>query len=158
MTAQSIPPERGPGFSPDLNPSEVPGVVPSSIPGIVPAVGPDGTVGSPDITVDGPAGLTQGEAEDVTETIARAVLGHPGVVRLDGGRFGEFISPLPGRRVVGVRVGTAEEGVELGVVLRLGQPIPVVAQDLREIVRDVLGPVPVDVSVVDVITGAVGGP
>jgi hypothetical protein len=109
---------------------------------------------------DGSAGAEAAGAatEDFSETIARALLAHPSVVRLDGGRFGEVISPLPGRRVVGVRAGVEGAGVEVAVVLALGEPIPVVVDRLRALVHGVAGRVPVDIDVVDVVTEPLGGP
>jgi len=104
----------------------------------------------------GPAperGGLSGPDEHIAETIARLVLAHPAVVRLDGGRFGEITSLLPGRRVVGVRAGIPGTGTEVGVVLRLGPPIPDVVAQLRELVRGLTGPVPVDITVADLVDG-----
>ncbi|MFC7613918.1 hypothetical protein ACFQV2_10525 [Actinokineospora soli] len=85
---------------------------------------------------------------DLADRLGAAVLAHPGVVRLDGGPFGTVATALPGRRVVGVAVGA--RGVEVAVVLRADRPVPPVVAELRELVRGVAGPVPVDVHVSDV--------
>jgi hypothetical protein len=96
----------------------------------------------------------QGRLEDLAETIARALVAHPAVVRLDAGHFGDVATALPGRRVVGVRTGPPGGAVEVGVVLWLMAPIPALVGQLRLLVRELTGPVPVDVQVVDVLTDA----
>jgi hypothetical protein len=86
--------------------------------------------------------------------VAAAVLAHSAVARLDGGPFGTVASYLPGRRrVVGVRMG---DTVEIGVVVRLGRPLPELADELAAAVRGVLGPVPVEVTFSDVVPAATG--
>lgn len=84
--------------------------------------------------------------------VAAAVLAHPAVARLDGGPFGTVASHLPGRRrILGVRIGIADEPVEVAVVARLGTPLPQLAEELGLAVRSVLGPVGVEVTVSDVV-------
>ncbi|WP_367130491.1 hypothetical protein [Saccharothrix sp. HUAS TT1] len=78
----------------------------------------------------------------MSEDVEAAVLAHPDVTRLDGA----IASYLPGRRVVGVRVGAR---VEVAVVLRPDRPIGEVVPELRAEVARVAGPVPVDVVVAD---------
>jgi uncharacterized alkaline shock family protein YloU len=90
--------------------------------------------------------------EKLAEAIAAEVRAHPAVVRLDGGALGVVATHLPGKRVVGVRVGEPDEPVEIAVVLRLGSPIPQVVADLRERVLGLAGHVAVDVEVTDVVT------
>ena len=97
-------------------------------------------------------GAATDAATDAAATVAAAVLAHPAVVRLDGGPFGTVASHLPGRRVVGVRLGGAGEPVEVGVVVRLGPPLPQLADELGAVVRGVLGPVPVEVTFADVVS------
>jgi hypothetical protein len=95
-----------------------------------------------------------GAGPDVADEVAAAVRAHPAVVRLDGGRYGEIVSLLPGRSVLGVRTGIGPGGgVEVGVVLRFGPPIPDVVAQLRSLVREVTGPVPVDIAVADLVDG-----
>ena len=84
--------------------------------------------------------------------LAAAVLAHPGVESLDGGPFGTVASYLVGERVVGVRIGTGGEPVELAVVARLGTPLPRLAQELGAVVRGLLGPVAVEITFSDVVT------
>jgi hypothetical protein len=98
---------------------------------------------------------------DRAAEVAAAVLAHPAVARLDGGPFGTVASHLPGRRrLLGVRVGVGDEPVELAVVVRLGTPLPQLADELGAVVRGLLGPVPVEVTFSDVVSapGARGAP
>lgn len=89
---------------------------------------------------------------DDASRVAEAVLAHPAVARLDGGPFGTVASLLPGRRVVGVRIGIGDEPVELAVVARFGIPLPLLAGELGAVVRGLLGPVAVDVTFSDVVS------
>lgn len=92
-----------------------------------------------------------GTADEIARRIAAAVLAHPAVARLDGGPFGTVASHLPGRRrILGVRVGVGDEPVEIAVVALLGTPLPRLADELGAIVRALLGPVEVEVTVSDV--------
>lgn len=92
-------------------------------------------------------------AADLAAEVAAAVLAHPAVARLDGGPFGTVASYLPGgRRLHGVRIGAGDEPVELAVVVRLGTPLPQLADELGGVVRGLLGPVPVDVTFADVVS------
>lgn len=90
-------------------------------------------------------------AAEVADQVAAAVLAHPAVAGLHGGSFGTTATHLPGRRVVGVRLGDAQDAVEVGVVLRLGEPLPDVVDQLRRRVAAVVGEVPVDVVVCAVV-------
>ncbi|WP_338595358.1 hypothetical protein [Saccharopolyspora sp. SCSIO 74807] len=92
------------------------------------------------------------EPPQIAERVAAAVRAHPAVAELHGGPFGTIASHLPGRRVTGVRAGSAGEPVEVGVVLRLIDPLPGIVAQLRELVAEVTGPAPVDITVVDVRT------
>ncbi|GAA3092463.1 hypothetical protein GCM10010464_65110 [Pseudonocardia yunnanensis] len=92
--------------------------------------------------------------------LAAAVLAHPGVESLDGGPFGTVASYLVGERVVGVRIGTGGEPVELAVVARLGAPatpLPRLAEELGAVVRGLLGPVAVEITFSDVVTASSTG-
>ncbi|ASR34547.1 hypothetical protein BAY61_05575 [Prauserella marina] len=86
----------------------------------------------------------------LADAIAEALGTHPSVVSLDGGEHGGLATYLPRRKVVGVRVTGEGEPVGIGVVLRLGEPFPAVADQLRELVRDIAGDVRVDVTIADV--------
>ncbi|MEN3263838.1 hypothetical protein [Pseudonocardia sp.] len=89
--------------------------------------------------------------------LATAVLAHPGVASLDGGPFGTIASYLVGGRILGVRIGMAGEPVELAVVARLGIPLPRLAEELGAVVRELLGPVAVDVTFCDVVAAPTTG-
>jgi hypothetical protein len=54
--------------------------------------------------------------------------------------------------VLGVRIGVGDEPVELAVVVRLGTPLPQLAEELAGLVRGLLGPVPVEVTFADVVS------
>jgi hypothetical protein len=85
------------------------------------------------------------------EAVAAAVLAHPAVLRLDGGAWGTVASYLPGRRLLGVRVGEPGEPVEIAVVVRFGTPLPELAEELAGVVRERIGAaVPVEVLFADV--------
>lgn len=90
-------------------------------------------------------------SSELAERIADVVLAHPAVSALDAGRFGAVASYLPGRRVDGVRITQDGSAVEVSVALVFGQPIPAVAEALRSAVRELVGDVAVDVTIVDLI-------
>lgn len=98
---------------------------------------------------------TSADPPMLAERVAAAVGAHPSVVRLHGGAYGDLATHLPGRRLVGVRLGAAGEPVELGVVLLLDRPIPGVVRSLRRLVSGLCGGAPVDVVVGDVIVPGV---
>lgn len=87
----------------------------------------------------------------LAEAVAAAVRAHPAVADLDGGPFGAVASYLPGRRVVGVRVGEPSEPVAVSVVARLGTPLPQLAAELSRVVTAITGPRVIDVTINDVI-------
>jgi hypothetical protein len=93
-------------------------------------------------------------AVPLAEQIASVVTAHPDVAGLHGGVFGVVATYLPGRRLIGVRVGAGDETVELGVVLRLDRPIPGVVRDLRRAVSGLCGGAAVDITVADVAVPA----
>jgi len=95
------------------------------------------------------AGLGQ-----LADAVAAAVRAHPAVADLDGGPFGAIASYLPGRRVVGVRLGEPGEPVEVSVVARLGIPLPQLATELRRVITAITGPREINLTINDVITGA----
>lgn len=88
--------------------------------------------------------------EVLASALARVVTAHPAVVRLDGGMFGAVATYLPGRRLLGVRVGEPGEPVEIAVVVRADRPIPQTVDELRTAVA-AIHPGPVDVTVSDVV-------
>jgi hypothetical protein len=81
------------------------------------------------------------------DAVAAAVQGCPGVSGLDGGRFGEVASYLPGRRVAGVVVS----GGRVTVQVRSRWAVP--AADLLSQITAVLAPITgrrVDVVIADI--------
>src|ERR1039457_4015118 len=68
------------------------------------------------------------------DAVAAAVLGCAGVAGLDGGRFGEVASYLPGRKVPGVVVSGGR--VRVQIRSRWAVPVP----DLAALVTAVLAP------------------
>jgi hypothetical protein len=95
----------------------------------------------------------QRDTGQLADAIAAAVRAHPAVADLDGGPFGAIACYLPGRRVVGVRVGEPGEPVEVSVVARLGTPLPQLATELRRLITAVTGSRVIDLTINDVITG-----
>ncbi len=89
---------------------------------------------------------------ELAERVAAVVAAHPAVARLDGGMFGAVATYLPGRRLVGVRIGRQDEPVELAVVLHLDRPFPEVVVALRREVAALCGGAAVDITVADVKT------
>ncbi|GAY10541.1 hypothetical protein [Pseudonocardia sp. N23] len=104
-----------------------------------------------------PAGRAAASPDDMfVETVAALVAAHPAVARLDGGRFGDVATYLPGRRrLVGVRVGEPGEPVEIAVVVLGDRPIPQAVAEIRSAVA-ALRPGPVDVTVSDIAVGPLG--
>ena len=131
----SAPPRTAP---PETAPQETvpPGTVPPKTG--APATGPSEPQAAP---TDDPAALA--------ERVAAAVTAHPSVARLHGGPFGVIATYLPGRRLVGVRIGVGAEPVELGVVLHVDRPIPQVVPVLRRQVSRLCGGAAVDITVGD---------
>jgi hypothetical protein len=89
------------------------------------------------------------DPDALAERVAAAVTAHPSVARLHGGPFGVIATHLPGRRLVGVRIGVGAEPVELGVVLHVDRPIPQVVPVLRREVSRLCGGAAVDITVAD---------
>jgi hypothetical protein len=81
------------------------------------------------------------------DAVALAVLQCPAVSGLDGGRFGEVASYLPGRRVAGVTAGGGRVTVQ--VRSRWGIPAAVLAGQVTAAVARVTGH-PADVVIADI--------
>ena len=94
--------------------------------------------------------------EALAERVAAAVAAHPAVAGLHGGEFGVVATYLPGRRVIGVRIGEGDEPVEVAVVIHFGHRIPDVVRALRSEVSALCDGAPVDIYVADV-ADPVGG-
>lgn len=95
------------------------------------------------------------DSDVLAERVAATVTAHPAIARLDGGVFGSVATYLPGRRLVGVRIGRGAEPVELGVVVRLSSRIPDVVAELRRDVSALCGGAAVDITVADVDVPAI---
>ncbi|GAB3280563.1 hypothetical protein [Parasphingorhabdus pacifica] len=95
---------------------------------------------------------SENRTADAATRLAATVRSHPSVTELHGGRLGVIATPLPGRKIVGVRIGADAEATEIGVALRLDRPLPEVVGELRVRAREVLGAVPVNITVADVST------
>lgn len=91
---------------------------------------------------------TPGEiAQAITESITRFA----DVVELSSGAFGTLSTAVPGGRIRGVVV--RDDYVEVGVVVRYGRPLPVIAAEIRRGLATVSGGRAVHVSVEDVVAG-----
>ena len=82
------------------------------------------------------------------DAVTAAVLSCAGVARLDGGRFGEVASYLPGRTVPGVVVGDGR--VRVQVRAQWGIPVPELAALIRTVLMPLTGLRPVDVVIADI--------
>ena len=82
------------------------------------------------------------------DAVAAAVEGCTGVSALDGGRFGEAATYLPGRTVAGVVVGDGRVAVQ--VRSRWGVPAPELAALIAAVVAPLTGYRPVDVVIADI--------
>ena len=81
------------------------------------------------------------------EQVEAVVLALPGVVRLDGGRFGGLGTYLPGRRVTGIRID--DEGTEVHIVVDGSEPVRATAGRVQRAVS-AIAPMPVNVHVEDI--------
>lgn len=97
---------------------------------------------------------TTADPDALAELVAAAVTAHPAVARLHGGYFGAVATYLPGRRLLGVRLGRGDEPVEVAVVLHLGGPIPHIVRELRSEVSTLCGGAAVDITVADLAVPA----
>jgi hypothetical protein len=88
---------------------------------------------------------------ELAERVAAAVAAHPAVAGLHGGIYGSVTSYLPGRKLLGVRIGVGDEPVEVAVVLRSDRPIPETVRSLREEVSRICGGAVVDITVADIV-------
>ena len=94
-----------------------------------------------------PPGPTVPEAAVIdgvnVDDVAAAVLGCAGVAGLDGGRFGEVTSYLPGRKVRGVVISSGRVTVQIRS--RWGVPAPDLAARITTVLAPLTGRRPVDV-------------
>ena len=82
------------------------------------------------------------------DAVAAAVLGCAGVAGLDGGRFGEVASYLPGRKVRGVVVSGGR--VRVQIRSRWAVPAPGLAALITAVLAPLTGRRPVDVVIADI--------
>ncbi|WP_329085247.1 MULTISPECIES: hypothetical protein [unclassified Streptosporangium] len=85
------------------------------------------------------------EAASLAHRIADVVLRCPDVADLSGGPFGTVATYLPGERLPGVAL--RENEVEVSVVVRLGRPLPEIADEVRTAVAPMVGDRPVNVHI-----------
>jgi hypothetical protein len=85
------------------------------------------------------------------DAVAAAVLSCAGVAGLDGGRYGEVTSYLPGRKVPGVVVSDGR--VRVQIRSRWGVPAPGLAARITAVLAPLSGRRPVDVMI-----AAIDGP
>lgn len=76
------------------------------------------------------------EPAEIAARVVAAVAAVPGVSRLHGGAIGDLATYLPGNRLVGIRID-GDGPVELGVVVRMGHPIPQVVEQVRHAITAV---------------------
>lgn len=82
------------------------------------------------------------------DAVAAAVRGCPAVHDLDGGRLGGVATYLPGRRVPGIRI--ADDRIEVHVRGVWGQPVGVIAEQIRGVLATLNGGRIIDVVLADV--------
>jgi len=82
------------------------------------------------------------------DAVAAAVQACPDVSGLDGGKFGEVASYLPGRKVPGVVIGDGR--VKVQVRSRWGVPAPYLAAMITAVVAPLTRGRPVDVVIGDI--------
>jgi hypothetical protein len=95
---------------------------------------------------------------ELARQVAAVVAANPAVARLDGGVFGAVATYLPGRRLVGVRIGQGDEPVEVAVVLYADHPFPEIVRGIRRDVATLCGGAAVDITVSDVVLRGDTGP
>ena len=95
----------------------------------------------------GPAEPTLVDGVDV-DAVAAAVRGCPAVDDLDSGRLGGVATYLPGRRVPGIRID--DDRIEVHVRSVWGQPVSVVADQIRSVLATLNGGRIIDVVLTDV--------
>ncbi|GAA3005341.1 hypothetical protein [Streptosporangium longisporum] len=77
--------------------------------------------------------------------MADAVRRCPDVVDLSGGPFGTVATYMPGEMMPGVAL--REDEVEVSIVVRLGRPLPEIAEEVRAAVASMAGDRPVNVHI-----------
>ncbi|HEY0165570.1 MAG TPA: hypothetical protein VGB75_00880 [Jatrophihabitans sp.] len=82
------------------------------------------------------------------DAVAAAVRGCPAVDDLDGGRLGSVATYLPGRRVPGIRI--EDNRIEVHVRGVWGQPVGLIAQQIRGVLATLSGGRVIDVVLTDV--------
>ncbi|WP_326644013.1 hypothetical protein [Streptosporangium sp. NBC_01755] len=88
-----------------------------------------------------PARQESGLAHGIADAVRRC----PDVVDLSGGPFGTVATYLPGERISGVALH--EDGIEVSVVVKLGRPLPEIADEIRAAVVPMADDRPVNVHI-----------
>nr|WP_296780117.1 hypothetical protein [Rhodococcus sp. (in: high G+C Gram-positive bacteria)] len=97
--------------------------------------------------------MTDDAYADLADDVAAATLSVSGVAALHGGEFGEIATYLPGRKVLGVRIDA--ERCDVHISARYPSDVNGVARGVHASVSPLV-PVPVSVTVEDVIAGDTG--
>ncbi|GAA1070611.1 hypothetical protein [Nocardiopsis composta] len=97
--------------------------------------------------------MSGAEVIETARRVAERVAALPDVVELSAGPYGTIATLGAGVRVKGVAV--RDSGIEIGVVVRYGRPLPDIAEEVRGAAAAEAGPGDVHVSVEDVVAGAV---
>jgi len=66
-------------------------------------------------------------------------------VDLSGGPFGTVATYLPGERLPGVAL--REDEVEVSIVVRMGRPLPEIADEVRKAIAPMVGDRPINVHI-----------
>ena len=82
------------------------------------------------------------------DALGDAVAACPSVSALDGGRFGEVATYLPGRRVPGISI--ADDAVTIQVRTRWPIPAPQVFSEVAQVVRPLAGTRRIDLVIADI--------
>lgn len=94
-------------------------------------------------------------ATELVDDIAQVVLDVDGVAALHGGEFGEVATYLPGRKVLGIRID--EHRCDIHFSAEYPSDVNGVARGVRAAVESLV-PVPVSVTVEDIVDTASGRP
>ncbi|MBB4935242.1 hypothetical protein F4561_006136 [Lipingzhangella halophila] len=96
----------------------------------------------------------RGDVASEGRRIADTVSGLPDIEGLSSGSLGTVCTPVPGGRIEGVAL--RDDSVQVGVVVRLGRPLPEIAADVHDAVLAMVPGRRVHVSIEDVAPDPAG--